>query len=246
MHAARPEDADLITPHQRWIAARRLAAGESVLAAAGAAGVRTADLRAAIAADPEFDDLVAEFRAIKALPPEAKRVRLADLCWDGAERAILDGRVTTLNLCVRTLNALDDPEHDGDEADEGDDAGWDSIDEMVEGAMAFRRTLSPAERAEYDALCVRAGVRAEELRLQREAQGREEAPETPSPPPSPSARATGREPRTTTFAPSPATAGEGRGEGVPPSPVEDGRATVCPVKGRRPWRARPARRAPWR
>jgi hypothetical protein len=104
--------------------------------AAASAGVKTYSLHLLIAEDPEFSTLVDAFRAIKTLPPEAKRARLVDLCWDGAERAILDGRVSTLNLCLRSLRLIEAEE----EVEEEDPM------------EAFLAGLSPEERADYEAL----------------------------------------------------------------------------------------------
>src|SRR5688500_4465710 len=102
MSTAPPREPNL-SPRQRWLAACRLAAGDRVLVAACAAGVNAHSLRALVAEDPDFVELVDAFRVIKALSREEKRARLEDLCWDGAERAVLDGRVSTLNLCLKTL-----------------------------------------------------------------------------------------------------------------------------------------------
>jgi hypothetical protein len=132
-----PREPDL-TPRQRWLAARRLAAGERVVVAACAAGVGTHSLRLVLKEDPDFIELVDAFRAIKALSPEEKRARLEDLCWDGAERAVLDGRVSTLNICVKGLRLLADPEADAD----------DELDPLD----AFYAGLSPEEQADYDGL----------------------------------------------------------------------------------------------
>jgi hypothetical protein len=78
-----PREPDL-TPRQRWLAARRLAAGDRPVVAAAAAGVKTACLQLLLDADPEFRALVTAFTELRALPPEAKQARLVDLCWDGA------------------------------------------------------------------------------------------------------------------------------------------------------------------
>jgi hypothetical protein len=59
--------------------------------------------------------LVDASRAIKALSREEKRARLEDLCWDGAERAILDGRVSTVNLLVRSLDLVGEKAEDEEE-----------------------------------------------------------------------------------------------------------------------------------
>jgi hypothetical protein len=119
------------------MAARRLAAGDQTVVAAASAGVNTHTLRLLLAEDPDFSALVDAFRELKALPPEAKRARLEDLCWDGAERAVLDGRVSTLNLCLRTLRLIETEEDEDEEEDP---------------MAAFLAGLSPEERADYDAL----------------------------------------------------------------------------------------------
>jgi hypothetical protein len=116
------------------MAARRLAAGDRLVVAAASAGVKTACLQLLVHEDPEFQELVTAFRELRAAPREAKRARLEELCWDGAERAILDGKVSTLNLCLRTLRLIEAE----DEA------------ELEDPTEAFLATLSDEELAEYD------------------------------------------------------------------------------------------------
>jgi hypothetical protein len=137
MTSTTPREPDL-SPRQRWLAARRLAAGERVVVAACAAGVSTHSLRLVLNEDPDFIELVDAFRAIKALAPEEKRARLIDLCWDGAERAVLDGRVSTLNICVKGLRLLADREAD--------------VDDELDPLDAFYAGLTPEEQADYDSL----------------------------------------------------------------------------------------------
>jgi hypothetical protein len=134
MHSE-PREPDL-TPRQRWMAARRLAAGDVPVVVAASAGVKTACLQLLLDADPEFQALVAAFVELRATSREAKLARLEDLCWDGAERAILDGRVSTLNLCLRALRLIETVE----------------ADEQEDPMAAFLASLSEEERADYEAL----------------------------------------------------------------------------------------------
>jgi hypothetical protein len=63
-----PREPDL-TPRQRWMAARRLAAGDQPVAAASA-GVKTGCLQVLLDAGPEFQELVAALVELRAASRE--------------------------------------------------------------------------------------------------------------------------------------------------------------------------------
>src|SRR4051794_413121 len=124
-----------LTVRQRWLAARRLAAGDTPRVAAAFAGVEAEDLEALAATDPRFMALLDDARALRALPREAWRERVEGLLRDYVEDAIAEGRVTTINLGLRSLRLL-----------EGEPEAYDP-DEEANGLLA---KLTPEERYKYD------------------------------------------------------------------------------------------------
>ncbi len=65
----RPKEPDL-TPRQRWIAAQRLAAGDTLRMAAVMANTNAAVLSLLLNEDPEFQGLVEDCKGIHQLPRE--------------------------------------------------------------------------------------------------------------------------------------------------------------------------------
>src|SRR3954447_21231659 len=87
-----------LTVRQRWLAARRLAAGGTPRGGAALAGAEVEDLEALAATDPRFMALLDDAKALRALSREAWRERVEGLLRDHVEDAIAEGRVTTINL----------------------------------------------------------------------------------------------------------------------------------------------------
>jgi hypothetical protein len=135
-----------LSERQRWLAARRLAAGDPLVLAAASAGINPHALRLVLHEDPDFIALVDASRAIKALSREEKRARLEDLCWDGAERAILDGRVSTLNLCVKSLKLI--ASSDAEENESESDGMQDLLDRMTDEEYAEYLSLGDEKELE--------------------------------------------------------------------------------------------------
>src|SRR4051794_10197359 len=92
-----------LTVRQRWLAARRLAAGDTPRVAAAFAGAEAEDLAAT---DPRFMALLDDAKALRALSREAWRERVEGLLRDHVEDAIAEGRVTTTNLGPRSPRLL--------------------------------------------------------------------------------------------------------------------------------------------
>src|SRR3954453_3395108 len=124
-----------LTVRQRWLAARRLAAGDTTRVAGAFAGAEVEDLEALAATDPRFMALLDDAKGLRALSREAWRERVEGLLRDHVEDAIAEGRVTTINLGLKGLRLLEaEPEaYDPDEEGEALLAG-----------------LTPEERDEYD------------------------------------------------------------------------------------------------
>jgi hypothetical protein len=131
-------------PRQRWIAAQRLAAGDTLRMAAVMANTNAAVLSLLLAEDPEFQGLIEDCRAIHAMPREEWRARAEAFARDAAERAMVDGRVSTLNLCLKATGLLAGAAED----DEDDPDAW-------------MDRLTDEEWAEYEALCDEAEEPAE-------------------------------------------------------------------------------------
>src|SRR4051794_29063112 len=93
------------TPRQRWIAAQRLAAGDSPARAVTHAGIPRSALLPLLD-DPDFLALQAEESSLLALPPEEWAERTAVEARQTAARALADGKVSTVNLLLRTSIAL--------------------------------------------------------------------------------------------------------------------------------------------
>jgi hypothetical protein len=132
-----PKQPDL-TPRQRWIAAQRLAAGDTIRMAAVMANTKAAVLSLLLGEDPEFQGLIEDCRAVHAMSRDAWRARAEAYARDAAERAMVDGRVSTLNLCLKATGLLAGTAEDAD-ADEDPVQAW------MDG-------LSDEEWAEYEAL----------------------------------------------------------------------------------------------
>jgi hypothetical protein len=98
-------DLPFVAERCRWIAAQRLAAGDAPVRAAAFAGIAAATLRA-LQDDPDFQDLVAAERQQLALPREAWARHMEQTMRQTAERALADGRVSTVNLVLRETAAL--------------------------------------------------------------------------------------------------------------------------------------------
>jgi hypothetical protein len=126
-----------LSPRQRWIAAQRLAAGDSLRLAAVMANTNSAVLSLLLNEDPEFQGLIEDGRAIHAMPRDEWCARAEAFARDAAERAMVDGRVSTLNLCLKASGLLA-----GTAEDAADD---DPLQAWMDG-------LSDEEWAEYEAL----------------------------------------------------------------------------------------------
>jgi hypothetical protein len=110
----RPKEPDL-TPRQRWIAAQRLAAGDTLRLAAVMANTNVAVLNLLMAADLDFAGLIEDCRAIHQMSRDAWRARAEAYARDAAERAMVDGRVSTVNLLLKTTGLLTDTSADADD-----------------------------------------------------------------------------------------------------------------------------------
>jgi hypothetical protein len=95
-----PPAASAVLHRQHWVAAQRLAHGDRLPHAAYQAGLAPAALREA-AADPDFQEARDDEAALLALDAAAWERRMEGLVRQAAERALLDGRVSTLNLLLR-------------------------------------------------------------------------------------------------------------------------------------------------
>jgi hypothetical protein len=114
--------ADGLTHRQRLLAAERLAAGDPLVHVAMAVGTDEGVMRV-LDVDDSFRRLVDACRDLQEMPREAYRERAERLLRGAAERAIADGRVSTVNLILRATRALEDPreEDDGEWRDHEDD-----------------------------------------------------------------------------------------------------------------------------
>src|SRR5215218_668150 len=89
------------TERQRWMAAQCLAAGQSLAAAAAFASMPVAALRRLDAEDEDFRELRAWEADRAAEPPEGWVQRMELLTRQAIERALADGRVSTVNALLR-------------------------------------------------------------------------------------------------------------------------------------------------
>ena len=90
------------TERQRWIAAQCLAAGEGLESAAAFAAIPPTVLRRLDAEDADFQALRDTEIARAALPAEAWARRMELLTRQAIERALADGKVSTVNALLRT------------------------------------------------------------------------------------------------------------------------------------------------
>src|SRR3954453_9448901 len=97
-----------LTVRQRWLAARRLAAGDTPRVAAAFAGAEAEDLEGLAVTDPRFMALLDDARALRALSREQWSERVEGLLRDHVEHPIAEGRATTINLALRGLRLLED------------------------------------------------------------------------------------------------------------------------------------------
>jgi hypothetical protein len=104
--------AEALGHHQRLLAAERLAAGDPLVLVAAAVHADEDALRV-LDTDDSFRRLVDACRGIQEMPREDWRGRAERLLRGAAERAIADGRVSTVNLILRATRALDEPQGDG-------------------------------------------------------------------------------------------------------------------------------------
>lgn len=107
--AAVSKAADALGRRQRWLAAEHLAAGDPVALAAAAAGTDEDVLEVLQTADQGFRRLIDACRHIQELPRAEWRERAERLLRGAAERALADGRVSTVNLVMRATGALEEP-----------------------------------------------------------------------------------------------------------------------------------------
>jgi hypothetical protein len=91
---------------QRWTAAQCLAAGQGLAAAAAFASMPVAELRRLDAQDADFRELRAWEADRAAEPPEPWARRMELLTRQAIERALADGRVSTVNALLRVGLAL--------------------------------------------------------------------------------------------------------------------------------------------
>lgn len=89
------------TERQRWIAAQCLAAGEGLAGAAAFAGIPLPVLRRLDAEDADFQALRDAEIARAALPADAWARRVELLTRQAVERALADGKVSTVNALLR-------------------------------------------------------------------------------------------------------------------------------------------------
>jgi hypothetical protein len=121
-----PPTLPALSARQRLIAAEQLAAGDEEVLAATAAGCTEEEVRQLLAGDPAFDRLVAACRRVQGLPRRDWQDRVERLLRGATERAIHDGRVTTINMAARATGALeldDEPDPMAEEVEEGPLAG---------------------------------------------------------------------------------------------------------------------------
>jgi hypothetical protein len=121
-----PPTLPALSARQRLIAAEQLAAGDEEVLAATAAGCTEEEVRQLLAGDPGFSRLVDACRRVQALPRRVWQDRVERLLRGATERAIHDGRVTTINMAARATGALeldDEPDPMAEEVEEGPLAG---------------------------------------------------------------------------------------------------------------------------
>jgi hypothetical protein len=100
--------------------------------------------------DPEFQGLIEDCRVIHAMPRDAWRARAEAYARDAAERAMVDGRVSTLNLCLKATGILANAP---DDAEDDPDAWMDQLtgEELAEHEALGDEAEEPAVAAEGDA-----------------------------------------------------------------------------------------------
>jgi hypothetical protein len=111
---------DTPTPRQELIAAEYLALDCSVPRAARLAGLRTATLHDLLA-DPEFQSLVEESRALVSLPAAERKERLARHLHRALEHALAEGRVGAIATAMRLLGLAPARTRDPEEDEEPDE-----------------------------------------------------------------------------------------------------------------------------
>jgi hypothetical protein len=132
----RPKEPDL-TPRQAGDTLRMAAVMATLRMAAVMANTNAAVLSLLLNEDPEFQGLVEDCKGIHQLPCEEWRARAEAFARDAAERAMVDGRVSTLNLCLKATGLLAGTAEDA--------AGDDPLQAWMDG-------LSDEEWAEHEAL----------------------------------------------------------------------------------------------
>jgi hypothetical protein len=149
-----PKEPDL-TPRQRWIAAQRLAAGDTLRLAAVMANTKSAVLSLLLNEDPEFQGLIEDCPVIHVMPRDEWRARAEAYARDAAERAMVDGRVSTLNLCLKATGLLataqaeaeDDPDTWMDRLTDEELAEYEALDDEAEEPAEAAREAAEAPAA---------------------------------------------------------------------------------------------------
>ena len=209
-----------LTVRQRWLAARRLAAGRHAAGRRRLRGAEVEDLEALAATDPRFMALLDDARALRALSREQWRERVEGLLRDHVEDAIAEGRVTTINLGLKGLRLLEDEpeEYDPDAEAEGllarltpeerDEYDcWAAEGELISRGYKVERPPTPDDYGTFGKGLSRSDVVTPMRRRAEPAEVAESGSATPSPRPSPIADATGEG----VGIPSPAAGGRGMG-----------------------------------
>jgi hypothetical protein len=103
------------TPAQCWVAAQRLALGDSVALAAGVARCEVGQLHILNDLDPEFRALVEDARRLILMPEKDWQARVRAELRFATERALAEEKVSFVNLATRLMGALEPAQDERDE-----------------------------------------------------------------------------------------------------------------------------------
>jgi len=127
-----------VTVERRWQAARRLAAGDSVVLAAARAGLHEDQVKRMLAEDEGFVALRADAERLLQGEARVRRQALADMAFEALDDALMARNASIINNALKTLGHFQDCAEEGDQQSE-----------TISAEARFLASLTNEELAEY-------------------------------------------------------------------------------------------------
>lgn len=140
-----------ITVERRWQAARRLAAGDSVVLAAARAGLHEKQIDRMLAEDEGFVALRDEAVSLQEAEAHKRRQALSEMAFEALDDALMARNASIINNALKALGQLQN-------LAEGEEAP----SEVVPAEARFLASLTNEELAEYLWIGARSAVPAED------------------------------------------------------------------------------------